>query len=328
MSHWYLRDNPAAIESLLSYQAHNKIRLFIDSGAITAYNKSTVVDLKIYIDFCKKYYNKAWGFIALDVLRNKEKTFENLKIMIDNGLTPFPVITTDTTTDEAINININGIIGLHNIHPFQRICMAGATQNTDFADKKIRIINEKLKKVFCDKYNQEHPGSSIPPEALIHYGANLPKFHALGYSEYPRLLSSPATSFDSSSWAYGQRYAVLYVLTPGGGMRLSTRLKLPLSETSRLGISASALSHWWKGHPASAPHVITWHTFYRSSILAESRNKLLFHAICTYQQAQQFFILEDVIREFGRPDIKELNKRIVSQKEENRLRPDKGYRIL
>jgi len=78
---------------------NNKIDLFLDSGAFSAWTQKTSIDIEEYIAFIKKYEKDLTIYANLDVIGlggkqpNKltaDKTLENQRIMEDAGLSPVP----------------------------------------------------------------------------------------------------------------------------------------------------------------------------------------------------------------------------------------------
>lgn len=71
----------------------DKIALYIDSGAFTAFTQGDKVDLKEYMAWLKSPPVPVERYFQLDVIGEPEATLRNLKIMQDAGLHPIPVFT-------------------------------------------------------------------------------------------------------------------------------------------------------------------------------------------------------------------------------------------
>ncbi len=66
-------------------------KLFLDSGAFSAFSKGLVVDLDKYIEYIKKNDIFLETYANLDVIGDEKATAYNLKYMEDRGLKPLPV---------------------------------------------------------------------------------------------------------------------------------------------------------------------------------------------------------------------------------------------
>jgi hypothetical protein len=69
---------------------NEKLSLFLDSGAYSAWAKKITIDLDEYIAFIKKYQDSIDLYANLDVIGDAEKTLENQKYMESKGLSPIP----------------------------------------------------------------------------------------------------------------------------------------------------------------------------------------------------------------------------------------------
>ena len=64
---------------------------FLDSGAFSAWSQKKVINLRGYIDYIKRNFNKIDYYSNLDEIYNSKKSAENLAIMEAQGLKPIPV---------------------------------------------------------------------------------------------------------------------------------------------------------------------------------------------------------------------------------------------
>ena len=92
--------------------------LLIDSGAFSAHRLGERIRLTYYIEACRYYLEspQVWGCIQLDVVGNAEASRRNLMSMVDSGVRPMPVLTSDAPLErlqEYQQVN-------------DRICIAGA----------------------------------------------------------------------------------------------------------------------------------------------------------------------------------------------------------
>jgi hypothetical protein len=69
----------------------NKVSLFLDSGAYSAWSQGSAIDIDEYIKFIKKNKKSIDIYANLDSINNPEETYTNQKYMEEQGLTPVPV---------------------------------------------------------------------------------------------------------------------------------------------------------------------------------------------------------------------------------------------
>lgn len=67
------------------------IKIFLDSGAYSAWTQNVKIDIKDYIEFIKKYQDHLEVYANLDVIKNPEATYKNQLTMERAGLNPLPV---------------------------------------------------------------------------------------------------------------------------------------------------------------------------------------------------------------------------------------------
>ncbi len=68
----------------------NKIDLFLDSGAFSAFTQGIQIDIQEYIDFIKEHEDVLDVYANLDVIGSAEGTWKNQRIMERAGLNPLP----------------------------------------------------------------------------------------------------------------------------------------------------------------------------------------------------------------------------------------------
>lgn len=82
-----------------------KVKLLLDSGAFSAWNRGTTLDLKDYIRYLKDHEKLIWAYVSMDVIPGKfgearttreiqesaKGSYRNHQIMKDAGLSPVPV---------------------------------------------------------------------------------------------------------------------------------------------------------------------------------------------------------------------------------------------
>lgn len=65
-------------------------KLFLDSGAFSAYTRGVLIDIREYVEFIKKNESELFCYAALDVIGDWEGTRENYDIMKKMGVDPVP----------------------------------------------------------------------------------------------------------------------------------------------------------------------------------------------------------------------------------------------
>lgn len=69
----------------------NKVELFLDSGAYSAWSQKKTIDIHEYIAFIKKHKKLISVYANLDDITSAENTWKNQRIMEKAGLNPLPV---------------------------------------------------------------------------------------------------------------------------------------------------------------------------------------------------------------------------------------------
>lgn len=188
VSQYYIAGVPHEIATaeVLSHRCN----FLVDSGAFSNSNiergliKGKPVTLDQYINSCKRYYhNKAWGYITLDVISSHEKTEANYQKMLDEGLTPIPVLSPTSKSDDIFQLAETN----------SRVCVSGLTQQT-----RVNKTIGRIQKAF-----KETDGKILT--------------HALGLSRYPMCVQIPVATLDSSSMTIGNRFGSLPFFDPKEG---------------------------------------------------------------------------------------------------------------
>ncbi len=65
-------------------------RLFLDSGAYSAFRQGVEIDLQAYITFCHEHKDVFEVYAVLDDIRDPRRTWENQQEMERQGLRPLP----------------------------------------------------------------------------------------------------------------------------------------------------------------------------------------------------------------------------------------------
>lgn len=147
------------------------VPVLMDSGAYTAYTQGAEITLEEYVAACKRLEAQLWDYIQLDVIKDKAKTAFNLQKMVDEGLTPMPVLTADEDEAELPRMmKVN-----------KRVCVAGGVAH-------------------------ESVYYSARIERLFRASKGKAELHGLGYTRGFEPLKSSVKSVDSSSWMGNARY--------------------------------------------------------------------------------------------------------------------------
>lgn len=173
-------------------QMKNKVDLFLDSGAFSAWSQGASIDIYEYIEFIKKHKDVLTVYANLDVLpkgndpKNKEEaaigTLANQRIMEEAGLNPLPVFHVGEPIkylqyyiDRYDYMGFGGMVGQpkHTLLPWLDSC---------FRD------------YICD--------STGMPKI---------KVHGFGLTSHSLMLRYPWYSVDSTSWILAARMGSIYI---------------------------------------------------------------------------------------------------------------------
>lgn len=91
ISYAYIEDKAIDLFWLQEQEPPPDIRLFVDSGAFTAFNQGGTVNLNEYMEFLHKWKHRMTTYANLDVIGDYQRTAENAAIMESNGLNPLIV---------------------------------------------------------------------------------------------------------------------------------------------------------------------------------------------------------------------------------------------
>lgn len=164
----------------------NKIDLFIDSGAFSAWSQKVEIDIQDYISFIKKYNKYINVYANLDVIGDPVKTLKNQKIMEKAGLNPLPCYHFNDNKLEYLKYYINN---------YSYIAVGGMSHLT--MSKRVAFFDYIFSKYICDS-------SGIPKV----------KVHGFGLTSLKLMLRYPWYSVDSTSWVVTGRLGSVYVPKP------------------------------------------------------------------------------------------------------------------
>lgn len=106
------------IPHLTELANEGRLRLFMDSGAFTAWKSGKPIMLDDYCRFIEELPFKPWRYLALDVIGDPEGTMKNYEVMLARGLNPVPIFTRgedaaiiDKLYETSDIIAIGGLVG-------------------------------------------------------------------------------------------------------------------------------------------------------------------------------------------------------------------------
>lgn len=169
---------------------NNKVDLFLDSGAFSAWTQGKDINIHDYISFIKQYKHLIKVYANLDVIGiggkqpnalTAEKTLENQKIMEKAGLSPLPCF--------HFGEPLSYLDYYVKKYDYLALGVAGNTGST-----LIPWLNECFSKHICD--------SDGMPKL---------KVHGFAVTSLPIMIRYPWYSVDSTSWAITGGMGSIYV---------------------------------------------------------------------------------------------------------------------
>jgi hypothetical protein len=183
------------LRQLLAHQ--DSLDLFVDCGAFTAFAKGKHIDLDDYCRFLKALPFTPWRYMALDVIGDPERTWENYQTMLARGFTDaVPVLTRNTPED-----HLEGFYRTADL-----VALGGLATKTGSPYRYVRSVMGR---------------------------AAGRKVHLLGATNMGWLKHLAPYSADSSTWEDAARYGHFNLYLGGGLMKTVTRksmMKAPTEE--------------------------------------------------------------------------------------------------
>lgn len=155
----------------IEYIGENDINFVLDSGAFTAHQLGTPIDIKDYIDFVKNLPFKPTHVVQLDVIGDAEKSYQNYLRMLDAGIDCLPVFTRGGTIEQ-----------LERLYSHSDYVLIGGVAFGKNNDKYVDYIMQHVKER---------------------------KVHWLGFTSLKYISKWKPTSVDSSSFLVCLRYGVM-----------------------------------------------------------------------------------------------------------------------
>jgi len=167
----------------------NKIELFLDSGAYSAWSQKTKISIRKYIKFIKENIDVIDIYSNLDVIGSAEGTWKNQLHMEKAGLNPLPTF--------HYGEDYKWLAKLRDLQ-YDYICLGGMVPiNTK---DLIPWLDTVFSKYICDKD-----------------GMPWVKVHGFGLTSLPLMERYPWYSVDSTSWVIVGRMGGIHIPAKRGG---------------------------------------------------------------------------------------------------------------
>ncbi len=195
LSEWRIKLNTLWERRLYSYyymyvmergnkRKKNKVELFLDSGAYSAWSQKKEINIQDYIAFIKKHKKLISVYANLDDITSAEKTWKNQRIMEKAGLNPLPVF--HYGEDDKY------LIRLLKDPKYTYISLGGM----------VPIPNNKLVQ-WLDRIFSKYLTNA--------HGMPVCKVHGFGLTSLRLMLRYNWYSVDSTSWVVTGRMGAIYI---------------------------------------------------------------------------------------------------------------------
>lgn len=159
----------------------NKVSLFLDSGAFSAFSKGVDININEYISFIKENKEYIEVYANLDVIGDAEATLKNQRIMEKKGLNPLPCFHYgDDIKYLKLYMQENDYIALGGMVPI--------------SSKNLILWLDEIFSYICDN-------KGIPKV----------KVHGFGLTSFDLMFRYPWYSVDSTSWVMTGRFGGILV---------------------------------------------------------------------------------------------------------------------
>lgn len=164
------------------WEMKNKINLFLDSGAYSAWSKGVEIDIQKYISFIKKYKKYIDVYAVLDSIGDAELTKKNQEIMEEAGLEPLP----------CFHYGEDLSYLKHYVDNYDFIALGGM----------VPVSNNKLAQWLDNLFSNYLTDKEGIPKV---------KVHGFGMTSIPLITRFPWYSVDSTSWVLTGRFGAVYM---------------------------------------------------------------------------------------------------------------------
>ena len=162
----------------------NKINLFLDSGAFSAWSKGEQIDIDKYIEFIKNKQRYLSHYANLDVIGDSEQTWKNQKKMEAAGLNPMPCF--------HFGEDLKYLTNYYLIGKYAYIALGGMVGRN--SKELVQWLDNLFSNYLCDKEGN--------PKI---------KVHGFGMTSFNIMFRYPWFSVDSTSWSICGRMGGIYV---------------------------------------------------------------------------------------------------------------------
>jgi hypothetical protein len=167
----------------------NKVQLFLDSGAFSAWSQDSPINIDEYIAFIKENESSIDLYANLDVIGSAQGTWQNQVYIEKAGLNPLPTFHYGEDIKWLQRYLSKG---------YDYICLGGM----------VPISTRDLKFWLDDIFSNYICDSSGMPKV---------KVHGFGLTSFPLMMRYPWYSVDSTSWVVTGRMGSIYVPRKKGG---------------------------------------------------------------------------------------------------------------
>jgi len=164
-------------------ETDKKVKLFLDSGAFSAWSKNVTIDLNAYMQFIQDNEQYIEVYSNLDVIGSAEGSWKNQEIMEANGFHPLPVF----------HLN-DDVSSLYRCMEYPYFCLGGMAGRDCSENDRVQFL-DSCWDIICDNKDR------IPKQ----------KVHGFGMTSLKLMLRYPWYSTDSTSWVMTSRFGSVYV---------------------------------------------------------------------------------------------------------------------
>jgi len=221
------------------------VDLMLDSGAYSAWNQGAEINIKDYVGFLKRNLDFLWSYVVLDVLpegkesmrtpeaneRGAKKSYKNLQIMKDAGLSSIPVFHQGERFNwlEQLLKDEEPYIGIST----RKDLWSKASKQREWLDQVFSIIADAK-------------------------GRPIVKTHGFGITSVHNLSRYPWFTTDSTTWSMSAGYGTVYcpVKTHQGFDYSRPPILVTMSQRERTKEASPKWRNSRRGHFIShGPHV-------------------------------------------------------------------------
>jgi hypothetical protein len=205
-SYYRILINKSDVRGFMTDERRKK-KIFLDSGAFSAFTKGVTINIDEYIAFIYEWMDELEIYASLDVIGNPEETFRNQKYMEEKGLKPLPTFHYGSDIKYLLRYLQDG---------YEFIALGGMVPVSS-AD-----LIRWLDYLFTDYLTDEE-------------GWPLVAIHGFGMTSIKLILRYPWYSVDSTSWVLTSRFGSVLVPNIIDGERSYNHppLKVEVSSQSR-----------------------------------------------------------------------------------------------